>query len=465
MKKPFMPRIDLLEPVILLATIVQWLVLASLTGLVVGSGVSLFLHSLFFMTDKSATMPVWFYWFSLPAAGLLNGLLILYGYRWLGSADTKDSIFAAVHEQSGRMPWRTILIKPIAAIITLASGGSAGKEGPCSHLGASLASGLGQLFRLNSQLRKRIVACGVSAGFASVFGTPIAGAIYGVEMLIIGRIRHDFLFPALIAGVTSYQVSKYLGIPYQTYFIEVLPDFSESLFLQIVFIGILSGLVARIFVDMIYAIRNLFYKIQHKYNIWPPIMPLFGGIILAILIVYIPTDYFGLSLPLMDRALHGEAMPLFGFFWKILLVAITLGSGFYGGIVTPQFVIGAIAGNAFAYMLGINPVLGAAVGLVAVVAAASNTPLAAILMGVELFGGAAGTLYVAGAAIAAYLIIGHRSVYPDQRLGHAKSSWMRVQAEIPVSQEKTHLSYGLLKSWRQFQVQNKLEHWRKYIRW
>jgi H+/Cl- antiporter ClcA len=149
----------------------------------------------------------------------------------------------------------------------------------------------------------------------------------------------------------------------------------------------------------------------------------------------------------MDRALSGEAMPYLGFFWKTLLVAITLGSGFYGGIVTPQFVIGAVAGNAFAHLFGISPALGAAVGLVSVVAAASNTPLAAILMGVELFGGATGTVYVAGAAIAAYLIIGHRSVYPDQRLGYAKSSWMRVQAEIPVGQEKTHLSYGLLKNW------------------
>src|SRR5690606_7366503 len=165
-----------------------------------------------------------------------------------------------------------------------------------------------------------------------------------------------------------------------------------------------------------------------------------------------PTDNLGLSMQLMARALAGQVSAYEGFLWKTILVSVTLVSGFYGGIVTPQFVIGAVAGNAFAHLFGISPALGAAVGLVSVVAAASNTPLAAILMGVELFGGAVGTLYAAGAAIAAYLIIGHRSVYPDQRLGHAKSSWMRVRTDIPVGQEKTHLSYGLLKGWRQWRA-------------
>ncbi|WP_368643690.1 chloride channel protein [Castellaniella ginsengisoli] len=453
MKLPPAPRIDLLEPAVMLATVLQWLVLASLTGLAVGAGTSLFLHTLFFATGHAQAMPLWAYWLLLPLAGLANGLLMGHMRRRLAASGLKDSIFAAVHEQDGRMPWKTLWIKPVAAIITLASGGSAGKEGPCSHLGASLGAVIGQVFRLNADLRRRIVACGVSAGFASVFGTPIAGALYGVEMLIIGRIRHDFLFPALIAGVTSYQVSKALGIPYDQYAVDVLPVFSESLFLRTILVGMLCGLVARVFVDLIYAVRNACQRLQARWNVWPPLMPLAGGLTLALLVsVAIPTDYLGLSLPLMDRALAGEAMPYTGFLWKTLLVAVTLGSGFYGGIVTPQFVIGAVAGNAFAHLFGISPTLGAAVGLVSVVAAASNTPLAAILMGVELFGGAVGTLYAAGSAIAAYLIIGHRSVYPDQRLGHAKSSWMRVRTDIPVGQEKTHLSYGLLKGWRQWRA-------------
>jgi H+/Cl- antiporter ClcA len=187
-------------------------------------------------------------------------------------------------------------------------------------------------------------------------------------------------------------------------------------------------------------------------------MPLLGGLILSALILFIPTDYLGLSLPLMDRALSGEVMPYAGFFWKSLLVALTLGSGFYGGIVTPQFVIGALGGNAIAGLLGLNPSLGAAVGLVSVVAAASNTPISAILMGVELFGAETGTTYVAGAAIAAYLIIGHRSVYPDQLVAYPKSSWILSGPDQPLGQEKLHLSYGFLRWLRRLQFRRLRRH-------
>jgi H+/Cl- antiporter ClcA len=441
-----MRRFDFLEFLIMLATVTQWLVLATITGAVVGSGTSLFLHGLFFMTDRTASVPLWVQMILLPVGGLLNGLLLYYGYR-SNRTDLKDTLFAAVNTQAGRMPFRTILIKPVAAIITLASGGSAGKEGPCSHIGASLAAAIGQVLHLNSELRLRIVACGVSAGFASVFGTPIAGAIYGVEVLAIGRLRHDFLLPAIVAGVASFQVSKFWNVPYVYYHFDTLPEFSEILFLKTAMLGIISGIVALLFVESVHRMARLFAYVQTYVRAWPPLMPLCGGILLSLMILAIPTDYLGLSLPLMDRALAGEPMPYLGFLWKILLVAITIGSGFYGGIVTPQFVIGALAGNAFAHFFGIGPMLGAAVGLIGVVASASNTPIAAILMGVELFGGTVGTLYVAGAAIAAYLMIGHRSIYPEQRLAYSKSSWMRVRPDMPVETEKARLALGLLRWW------------------
>jgi H+/Cl- antiporter ClcA len=428
----------------MLATVIQWLLLATITGVIVGTGTSLFLHGLFFLTGKTAAIPLWLQMSLLPLGGLLNGLLLYYGYK-LNKTGLSDSVIAAVHRQAGRVPFRTIVIKPVAAIITLACGGSAGKEGPCAHIGGSLASGLGRLLGLNVELQKRLVACGVSAGFASVFGTPIAGAIYGVEVLAIGHIRHDFLFPAVVAGVTSFEVSKFLGISYEYYTIRGLPQFSEILFLKTIVIGVVCGIVAALFVEAIALARRLFARLRTRFSLWPPLMPLLGGILLSILIVAIPRQYLGLSLPLMDSALNGAAMPYLGFFWKTLLVAITLGSGFYGGIVTPQFVIGAMTGNAFAHVLNISPALGAAVGLVSVVASASNTPVAAILMGVELFGGVTGTGYVAGAAIAAYVIVGHRSVYPDQLVAYSKSSWITRGIGLSLGQEKIHLSYGLRK--------------------
>ena len=440
-----MLRSRLAEPLVMLATVIQWLVLSIFTGAVIGVGCSVFLRALFASEGHVYAISLGWQMGLLVLGGFANGLLLHYGYR-LSRSGFKDSPIVAVNEQHGKMPFRTLWIKPLAALITLGCGGSAGKEGPCSHIGASFAAGIGRTLHLNQELRKRLLACGVSAGFASVFGTPIAGAIYGVEMLAIGRIRHDFLFPGIVAGVTAFQVSKYLGVPYPTYHIDFVSTFTELLFLKTVLIGILCGAAAWLFVELLQLSRKLFTQLRDRYSLWPPLMPLLGGVVLALLIIVVPSDYLGLSLPIMQRALHGEPMPWLGFLWKALLVAITLGSGFYGGVVTPQFVIGAVLGGAFAHVLGLEPALGAAVGLVAVVASASNAPIAAIFMGVELFG-ADSTLYVAGACVAAYLIIGHRSVYPAQQIAFSKSSWIFARTDLPVGQEKIRLSYGLLRWW------------------
>ena len=441
-----MSRPDLTEPLVMLATVVQWLVLSIFTGAVVGVGCTVFLRVLFATEGRVYAVPWWLQVSLLVIGGFANGLLLVYGYR-LNRSHYKDSAIAAVNDQRGRMPFRTLWIKPVAALITLGCGASAGKEGPCSHIGASLAAGIGEVLHLNAELRKRLLACGVSAGFACVFGTPIGGAIYGVEMLAIGRIRYDFLFPCIVAGVTAFQASKYLGVPYPTYQIAFTSNFSELLFLKTVFIGILCGAASWVFIEVLHLSKRLFDKLGSRVGLWPPLLPAVGGLTVALLVLIVPTDYLGLSLPVMQRALHGLPVPYLGFLWKILLVAITLGSGFYGGIVTPQFVIGSVLGGAFAHMLGLAPALGAAVGLVAVVASASNAPIAAIMMGVELFGSDA-TLYVAGACMAAYIVVGLRSVYPEQRVAFSKSSWILASSDLPVAQERARLSYGLLRWWR-----------------
>lgn len=438
-----MRRFHFTEPLVMLATVLQWLVLSIATGAIIGVGCTLFLRVLFATEGHVYAAPWWALMVLLPLAGFANGLLLHYGYR-LRRSTFVDNAIVAVNEQQGKMPFRTMWIKPLAALITLSFGGSAGKEGPCSHIGASIAAAVGRTLHLNREMRKRLLACGVSAGFASVFGTPIAGAIYGVEMLAIGRIRHDFLFPGIVAGVTAFEVSKALGVPYPSYHISFVGQFTELLFLKTVLIGILCGAVAWLFVELLQRARTAFTWVQRRLRLWAPLVPTLGGIVVALLILVLPTDYLGLSLPIMDRALQGETMPWLGFAWKALLVAVTLGSGFYGGIVTPQFVIGAVAGSAFAPLLGLPPALGAAVGFVAVVAAASNAPMAAILMGVELFGADA-LLHVAGACVAAYLIIGHRSVYPEQQIAYSKSSWIFARADLPVGQEKVRLSYGLIR--------------------
>ena len=448
-------RINSIEPFVMFATLLRWLFLASITGVVVGTGTSLFLQLLFYAMGQTSQIPFWFQFIFLPIGGLLNGLLIYFGYRH--KKPEYDSIITAVHQQKGRLPIKTLPLKPIAAILTLASGGSAGKEGPASHIGGTLASAIGRVLHLNPFLQRKLVACGVSAGFASVFGTPIAGAIYAIEILSMGRIRHDYLFAAVIAGITSYQTSHMWGITYDYYPLNLSGNFSEGLFLKVIIIGIFCGLIALLFIILFEEIKICFNFIQHRFHIWRPFMPMIGGLVLALLIIFIPTDYLGLSLPIMDSALQGDSIPFFAFLWKSLLVAITLGSGFYGGIVTPQFVIGALSGNVIAGILGIDPILGASVGMVAVVAAASNAPIAAIFMGFELFGSTTG-IYVVGACLAAYLIIGHRSVYPDQLIAFPKSIWLETKSGSSIGNRDVHLSYSLLRRiirWQRYQAKKR----------
>ncbi|WP_462412627.1 chloride channel protein [Neobacillus sp. Marseille-QA0830] len=445
-------RIYFVEPLVMIATLIRWLLLSTITGGIVGTGTSLFLLALNYSTGQTSTIPLWLQMLLLPIGGMLNGLILAYGYR--NASATKDSTITAVHEQAGILPVKTMWVKPLTAIITLSFGGSAGKEGPCSHIGGSLASLFGQLFRLNAETQRRLVACGVSAGFASVFGTPIAGAIYGIEVLTIGRLRHDVIFPAIIAGVASYQVSKMWGISYKYFPIELPSQFSGVLFLKMILFGILCGLVSWLFIELFVQARTFFQYIGKQFHIHKPFLPFIGGLVLSGLILVLPVDYLGLSLPLMDRALSGAEVPALGFLWKALFVAITLGSGFYGGVVTPQFVIGALSGNVLAHLMGINPALGAAIGMASVVAAASNTPIAAIFMGLELFGGTAG-VYLVGACITAYITIGHRSVYPDQLVAYPKSMWMYLTPGLSLEKEKIHVSYGLLRKMKRWEYRQK----------
>lgn len=441
-------RFNYIEPIIMIATIVRWLALSIATGLIVGSGASLFLAGLFYLSSRTTDIPLWVQMVLLPTGGILNGLLLYYGYRHSKNG-AKDSVITAIHTRSGIMPRSTILVKPVAALITLTSGGSAGKEGPCAHIGGSLASWFGRIILLEPEMQKRMVACGVSAGFASVFGTPLAGAIYGVEMLAIGRIRHDFIFPAIISAIVSFQVSKFWGTSYDSFPINIASSFSSALFIRIVLLGVLCGLVSLLFIECIAKCRLLFSFVQRWLNLWQPLMPFIGGLVLAALIIVIPMDYLGLSLPVMGDALQGKHVDFLGFAWKSLLVAITLGSGFYGGIVTPQFVVGALAGNAFGHLLGVNAAFGAAIGMISVVAASSNTPIAAILMGFELYGNSA-AVYFASACVTAYIVVGHRSVYSDQVLAYSKSLWLRHAPDEKLNPGKIQISYSLLRKTQYF---------------
>ncbi|MDH3781549.1 MAG: chloride channel protein [Desulfobulbales bacterium] len=407
------------EESILLVSIFKWFIVASLIGVVVGFSTSLFLFALKWSTIRLGEHS--YYFLLLPLALALSSYITKYLAPEAEGHGT-EKVIEAVHRHDGYIKPIVVPIKLVTTVITLACGGSAGKEGPCAQIGGGLASIIGNLLHFDKADRKKLVICGISAGFASVFGTPIAGAIFGIEVLFIGGIMYEVLLPTFIAGVMGYQVSAALGISYFYHQIDFVPSFTELFFIKVLFSGILFGICSLLLVETL----NLFQRLSEKIPWWAPLKGLLGGTALILLTLIFSTDYLGLGLDTIEATLAGARVVWYAFAVKIIFTCITLTFGGSGGMVTPVFFIGATFGSLLGAMLGVDPATFAAIGMVALLAGAANTPIAASILAVELFGSQIAP-YAAVACVTSFLMTGHRSVYPSQIFAIMKSSSFRDQ--------------------------------------
>ena len=281
-------------------------------------------------------------------------------------------------------------------------------------MGGALADQITRIFPFKKRDRKILLICGVSAGFASVFGTPLAGTIFALEVYIIGRMRYEALIPSLLAAVTGDLICRSWGASHFHY--SVLSNIPVSFpnLLWALVAGLIFALGGRIFNKAIPFFKTYFNKIPY-----PPLRPFVGGIIIFVLL-FILDDYrfAGLGLPTIAESFT-QQQPFYFFLIKILLTAITLGAGFKGGEVTPLFFIGATLGSAISIFIPLPIDLLAAMGFVAVFAAAANTPVACVLMGIELFG-AQQAVFIAIACLISYLFSGHSGIYSSQVIGSPK---------------------------------------------
>lgn len=390
---------------------IKWLFIAVLVGYMAGSASAFFLVTLAWCTEYREQN----FWLIalLPIAGLLIGAL----YHYWGKDVVKGNnqiIEETLLPQKVISPLMAFLVL-IGTLLTHLFGGSAGREGTAVQMASSLADQLTKLFRLQPQDRKILLTAGVSAGFASVFGTPLAGTVFALEVMVVGRMRYEALLPALFAAFAADYVCHAWNVTHTHYAIPEVPTLSITYFFTAIAAGIAFGLAGLAFAQATHFWGNTF----KKYINYPPLRPFLGGVVIAA-VVFITqnTTYIGLGIPTIVAS-FGTTMPLYAFALKILFTSFTLGAGFKGGEVTPLFFTGATLGSAFSLFLPLPTALLAGMGFVAVFAAATNTPIACLLMGIELFGSEAAA-YLAIACVVAYFFSGHNSIYGSQVIGTPK---------------------------------------------
>lgn len=393
----------------LVAHLLRWVGLGSVVGVLAGLASAGFLEALAWATRTREGQP-WLL-FGLPLAGFAVGLAYHYGGG--RAAGGNNLIIDEIHDPQAWVPRRMAPLVLAGTVATHLCGGSAGREGTALQMAGSLTDGFARLARMVAADRRLLLIAAIAGGFGSVFGVPLAGCVFALEVQAVGRLRYDAIVPAMTASLVGDQLVRALGVAHTP-----VPTLDEVhldpvLVAKVLVAGLAFGAVALLFTELTHGLKRAFAARVR----WAPARPLVGGLaVIALAYAAGTRDYLGLSLPLVTRSLAGGVGVVgFAFLLKLVFTAVTLGSGFQGGEVTPLFVIGATLGASLGHLLDVPVPLMAALGFVAVFAGATNTPLACTIMGVELFG-AGPVALLAVACIASYVVSGDGGIYASQRV-------------------------------------------------
>ena len=399
----------------------KWLAVLIPMAVAIGSASAFFLWSLDALTRVRFSNP-WLLWL-LPLSGLAVGWL--YHRHGKSSAAGNNLLIDEIHQPGAGVPLRMAPLVLVGTLATHLFGGSAGREGTALQMGGSIAGAFARFLKLDAGSVRLLLMAGVAAGFGSIFGTPIAGVVFALEVLVIGRMQYDALIPCFIASLVADWTCAAWGIGHTQYHVAVATAAHLDLWLfgKVVIAAIAFGLAGRCFALSSHQLTDLFKRFIPR----PELRPAMGGVLVISLFFLAETpDYLGLGV-LGNRpdaitlpAMFGNMdIPASAWIWKFVFTVVTLSAGFKGGEVTPLFFIGAALGNTLAIALGAPVDLFAALGFVAIFAGTTNTPLASTLLGMELFGAGNG-LYMATACIIAYRFSGHTGIYSAQRLAEPK---------------------------------------------
>lgn len=439
------------EHVSLIRYVIKWLLIGLPVGALVGSAVALFLWLLDWATRTRWAHPSLLLF--LPLGGVAIG--IVYHFFGKSAEGGNNLIIDEIHQPGGGVPMRMAPLVLFGTIATHLFGGSAGREGTAVQMGGSIASTIARRLRIGEENVPTLLMTGVAAGFGAVFGTPVTGAVFAVEVLAIGLISYRAILPCLIASIVADATTASWGIHHTGYGIRSLahPLAAGAASIDLVLLGkvamagIAFGLASVLFAELTHSLHRVFKLLIPK----PYLRPAAGGAIVIAMVYLLGTrDYLGLGVTADPN--HPDAVTILSCFdpggatpwswwWKILFTAVTLGAGFKGGEVTPLFFVGAAMGNAIAGLTGAPTDLMAGLGFIAVFAGATNTPLACTIMGIELFGGTAllgsgFAVYAAVACFMAYIMSGHSGIYLSQRIGTAKGRQTASAGVTSIGEER-----------------------------
>ncbi len=387
----------------------KWTVISVAVGALVGGVSTLFAFCLQKVTAFRGTHP----WtvLLLPAAGLL--IVFLYR-RFLGEDRGTNQVLAEIHARDD-VPWKMAPLIFSATLLTHLCGGSAGREGAALQLGGSLGNMLGRVVKLDENDRRVVVMCGMSAAFAAVFGTPMAAAVFTLEVASVGVMYYAGLMPCVFAALTASRFAAGMGITPESFTIVNLPPLSVASVLKIVLVAVLCAGVSTLLCVVLHQTARLLKK--HISN------PYFrvaagGAVMIAVWLILGNQDYHGAGVGLIERAMEGET-DWYAFLLKMFLTAVTIGAGYKGGEIVPSFCVGATFGCLAGTVLGISPSLCAACGMIAVFCGVTNCPIASLLIAFELLGYGAMPYFLIVVAVS-FLLSGYYGLYPEQTIVYSK---------------------------------------------
>ena len=391
----------------------KWAVIAVIVGVIVGLAGTAFSKALSFATSYRTDNKLII--LAMPIAGVV--IVFLYNVMKLSrDPGTNNIIKGARSEEKVSLKLAPLIFA--ATFLTHITGGSAGREGAALQIGGSLASPFGKLFKLDKEDTSILIMCGMAAGFSALFGTPVAAAVFAVEVTIVAAAQYSALVPCMVSGVTAAVISKMLGAEGESFIVSGIPSFNSEAAPSLLRVTVLGAACAAVSVLFCIAIHEA-GKLYAKYikNVY--IRAAAGGlIVVAITLLIGTTDYNGAGMDVIERAFSGQAFFL-ACAVKIIFTALTLGAGFKGGEIVPSFFVGATFGCAFGGLIGLSPSFGAAVGLLAVFCGVTNCPFATIILSIELFG-AGGFVYYALAIAISYMLSGYRGLYSAQQFYQSK---------------------------------------------